>query len=171
MKADESTESVEETSSDELKELEELKDMGILTEEEFQEKKEEILSQDSTISQIEEETTPDKIVCDFCGGKLINNSIKGCDSFVEIYDTHDDDREDKLSSWCLACINWMYILKDSLPDLLNFELPEISEEDDEEHIWLCDYYDIIDQKDLVLKQFILWLENSSTEDWNDEWRL
>ena len=171
LKTDESTESVEETSSDELKELEELKDAGILTEEEFQQKKEEILSQDSTISQIEEETTPDKIVCDFCGGKLINNSIKGCDSFVEIYGTDDDDREDKLSIWCLACINWMYILKDSLPDLLNFELPEISEEDDEEHIWLCDYYDIIDQKDFVLKQFILWLENSSTEDWNDEWRL
>ena len=110
LKADESTESVEETSSDELKELEELKDMGILTEEEFQEKKEEILSQDSTISQIEEETTPDKTVCDICKGEEWDEEDEGSDKLYEGYEVVDllfdeHELEEPVALWCGMCMD------------------------------------------------------------------
>tara|TARA_B100002003_G_scaffold225747_1_gene231992 strand:+ start:356 stop:958 length:603 start_codon:yes stop_codon:yes gene_type:complete len=115
LKTDEPTESVEETSSNELKELEELKDAGILTEEEFQQKKEEILSLESTSSQIEEETTPDKIVCDICGDRdwdeksELHNPFKQDDFNIgdiklnEIYLEFDDDYDNRVGLWCNPC--------------------------------------------------------------------
>ena len=110
LKTDESTESVEETSSDELKELEELKDAGILTEEEFQQKKEEILSLESTSSQIEEETTPDKTVCDICKGEEWDEEDKGSDRLYEGYEVVDllfdeHELEEPVALWCGMCMD------------------------------------------------------------------
>ena len=103
LKTDEPTESVEEASSDELKELEELKDAGILTEEEFQQKKEEILSPDSTTSQIEEETTLDKTLCDICGHQNWDEKDEQHNELIEIYLEFDDDYEDCVGFWCKPC--------------------------------------------------------------------
>ena len=119
LKTDEPTESVEETSSDELKELEELKDAGILTEEEFQQKKEEILSLESTSSQIEEETTPDKIVCDFCNGDEWDEGDEGSDELHQVFDEDDFEFEEPLALWCVACVNFMKQLTEKI-DLENF---------------------------------------------------
>jgi DNA repair exonuclease SbcCD ATPase subunit len=110
LKTDESTESVEETSSDELKELEELKDAGILTEEEFQQKKEEILSLESTSSQIEEETTPDKTVCDICKGEEWDEEDEGSDKLYEGYEVVDllfdeHELEEPVALWCGMCMD------------------------------------------------------------------
>jgi hypothetical protein len=103
LKTDEPTESVEETSSNELKELEELKDAGILTEEEFQQKKEEILSLESTSSQIEEETTPDKIVCDICGDRDWDEKSELHNQLNEVYLEYDEDYDDCVGLWCYPC--------------------------------------------------------------------
>ena len=114
LKTDESTESVEETSSDELKELEELKDAGILTEEEFQQKKEEILSLESTSSQIEEETTPDKTVCDYCNGNEWDAGDEGSDKLYQVFDEEDFEFEEPLALWCKACVDFMNELTEKI---------------------------------------------------------
>ena len=96
-------EASKETSSDELKELEDLKDAGILTEEEFQQKKKEILSPDTNISQIEEKTTPDITVCDICGHQDWDEKDEQHNELIEIYLEFDDDYEDCVGIWCKPC--------------------------------------------------------------------
>ena len=110
-------EASKETSSDELKELEELKDAGILTEEEFQQKKKEILSPDTNISQLEEETTPDKTVCDFCKGNEWDAGDEGSDEFHQVFDKEDfefDEFEEPLALWCKACVEFMIELTEKI---------------------------------------------------------
>ena len=117
LKMDALEEPVEKTGTEELKELAKLKDDGILTEDEFQKKKEEILFPDSTTSKIEEENTSDKVVCDICKGEEWDSGDKGSDQLYKGYEVIDffldeHELEEQVALWCGMCMD-TYMAKGS----------------------------------------------------------